>query len=153
MHPPPEQRLDIAMLVTEFLGPLHIIADAGILHEVAVDIVLRLGPRNAELAGKTEGADAVDDTEIDGLRTPAHHRVHPLDWNAEHLRGGFRVNIKPLGEGLLQRSDIGDMGEDAQLDLRIVGADQLVARLGDKGFAELAPLLRSNGDVLYIRLG
>ena len=33
-----------------------------------------------------------------------------------------------VGEGLAQLRDVGDVGEHAQLDLAVVGRDQLVAR-------------------------
>ena len=48
--------------------------------------------------------------------------------HAEHLRGGDRVDVDALGERLLQRADVGHVGQDAQLDLRVVGRDQQVAR-------------------------
>ena len=55
-------------------------------------------------------------------------RRHALDRHAEHFRGGHGVNVESVGEGLLQLRNVGDMGEQAQLDLAVVGRDQLVAR-------------------------
>ena len=45
------------------------------------------------------------------------------------------------------------MGEQAQLDLRIVGAEKLMARLGDEGLADLAALFGTYRDVLQIGIG
>ena len=45
------------------------------------------------------------------------------------------------------------MGEQPQLDLRIIGRDQLVARRGDKGAADFAPGLVAHRNVLQIGLG
>jgi hypothetical protein len=64
------------------------------------------------------------------------------------------VNVEPVAEGLLQlRIDVGDMGEHAQLDLAVVGRDQLVALLGDEGLADLAAFLGADRDVLQVRVG
>jgi hypothetical protein len=60
------------------------------------------------------------------------------------------VNVGAVAEGLLERGDAGDMGEQAQLDLRIVGRDQFVSRLGDESLADLAAFLGADRDVLQI---
>ena len=36
------------------------------------------------------------------------------------------MNVEALAEGFLQRLDVGDLGKQPQLDLRIVGGDELV---------------------------
>ena len=41
--------------------------------------------RDAQLLGQAEGADAVDDAEIDRLGLAADLRVHAVDRHAEHL--------------------------------------------------------------------
>ncbi len=58
-----------------------------------------------------------------------------------------------LAEGLLERLDIGDLGQEPQLDLRIVGGNELRARRGDEGAPDLAALLGADRDVLQVRLG
>ena len=63
------------------------------------------------------------------------------------------MDVDALGEGLLQLRDVGDVGEHAQLDLRIVGRDAACARRGDEGGADLAALLGADRDVLQVRLG
>ena len=49
------------------------------------------------------------------------------------------MNVEPLGEGAFQRRDVGHVGQHAQLDLAVVGRDQLLARLRDEGGADLRP--------------
>ena len=44
------------------------------------------------------------------------------------------------------------MGEQTQFDLRVVGADQNVARLGDEGVADAAAFLGQDRDVLQVRI-
>jgi hypothetical protein len=45
------------------------------------------------------------------------------------------------------------VGQDAQLDLRVVGADELVTGLGDEARADLAAELGADRDVLKVRVG
>jgi hypothetical protein len=63
------------------------------------------------------------------------------------------VNVEALAEGFLQRLDAGDLGEQPQFDLRIIGGDELVAVDGDEGAADLAALLGTDRNVLQVRLG
>ena len=59
----------------------------------------------------------------------------------------------PSAKACFSARNVGDMGEQAQLDLGIVGRDQLAARLGDEGAADLAALLVAHRNVLQIGLG
>ena len=103
-------------------------------------------------AARPDRGDAVDDAEIDRLGSAADVGVHALDGHAEHLRRRHGVDVEPVGEGLPQRRDVGHMGEHAQLDLAVVGGDQLVALVGHEGLADGAALGRAHRDVLQIRL-
>jgi hypothetical protein len=80
-------------------------------------------------------------------------RRHALDRHAEHLRRGHGVDVEAFGEGLLQLRDVADVGQQAQLDLAVVGADQHFARLGDEGLADLAAFLGADRDVLQVGIG
>ena len=80
-------------------------------------------------------------------------RRHVLDRHPEHFRSGHGVNVEPFAEGLLQRLDAGDLGEEPQLDLRIVGRHELQARRGDEGAADLAAVLGADRNVLQIGIG
>jgi hypothetical protein len=64
-----------------------------------------------------EGGDAVDDAEVDRLGAAADLARHVLDRHAEHFRRRHGVDVEALAEGLLQRFDIGDGGQQPQLDL------------------------------------
>ena len=55
-------------------------------------------------------------------------------------------------ERLAQLGLAGDVGEDAQLDLRVVRRDEPVARLGHEGGADLASELGADGDRLQVRV-
>ncbi len=56
-------------------------------------------------------------------------------------------------EGVDQRLVAREMRQHAQLDLRVVGRHQPVARRGDEGGADAAPFLAADGDVLQVRIG
>ena len=148
-----ERRQHIAVLAREVLGPLHVVADAGVTLEIFGDVFLGLLLADAELVGEAEGRDAVDDAEVDRLGAPPHQRVHALHRHAEHVGGGDGVDVVAAREGLLQGRNVGDMRQQAQLDLRIVGAEQLVAGLGDEGLADLAALLAAHRNVLQVGIG
>ena len=60
------------------------------------------------------------------------------------------MNIQALGKGLFERIDVGHMGQHAQFDLGIVGRDQLVAGLADKGRADLAAFQRADRNILQV---
>jgi hypothetical protein len=62
-------------------------------------------------------------------------------------------NVDPVSERLLQLRNVGDMREKPQLDLRIVGADQHMARRGDEGLADLASRLVAHRNILKVWLG
>ena len=58
----------------------------------------------------------------------------------------------PLAERVDQRRVLGQVREHAELDLRVVGRDQHVARLGDERAADLAAELGADRDVLQVRI-
>ena len=152
VDPPPEPRLHIAVLPRERTRPLHVRADAGIAREVCLDVPLRHSLGNAELAGKAERRDPVDDAEVDRLGAPPSDRVHAVQGHPEHLAGGQRVDVGPCRERLLERLDPRHVREKPQLDLRIVGRYQHMVALGDEGAADGAPLIGADGDVLKVRV-
>ena len=59
----------------------------------------------------------------------------------------------PSWKACFEGLDVGDVGEQAQLDLRVVDGEQLVALLGHEGAADLAALLGAHRDVLQIGIG
>src|SRR5205823_11165957 len=63
-----------------------------------------------------------------------------------------RVDVLPAFERVAQRRLAGDVREDAQLDLRVVGGEQFVTRLGDERGADLTPQLGADRDRLEVRV-
>ena len=71
----------------------------------------------------------------------------------EHPRGGLAMDVRAAGEGVAKMLVTGDVGDDAQLDLRIVRGEQRdLRRAGDEGTADAATQVRSDGDVLEVRI-
>ena len=58
----------------------------------------------------------------------------------------------PSRNACLQHGNVGDLGQQPQLDLRIVRRHQLVAGRRDEGAADLAAVLGANRNVLQVRL-
>ena len=63
------------------------------------------------------------------------------------------MDVEAFGKGLFQLRDVGDVRQQPQLDLAVVGADQLVALLRDEGLADAAPFLGTHRDVLQVGIG
>ena len=53
----------------------------------------------------------------------------------------------------MSASSLGQVREHAQLDLRVVGRDQHVARRGHERAPDLAPELGADRNVLQVRIG
>jgi hypothetical protein len=124
---PAEQGLHMAVGLRELDGFGHVGLDAGEALEIAVDEALRLGARDAQVAGQAKARDAVDHAEVDRLGLAADVGRHLVQRHVEHLGRGHGVDVDAVLERLLQRRDVGDMGQDAQFDLGIVQADQHLA--------------------------
>ena len=63
------------------------------------------------------------------------------------------MNIEIVAEGFAQLLDLRDLGQETQLDLRIVGGDELMAFDGDEGAPDLAPFFAADRNILQVRLG
>ena len=114
---------------------------------------LRLLARDLEVLREPEGGDAVDDPEVDHLRDRALAGRERRWILAEYLRGGRAMDVLAPLERLAQLRLAGDVGEDAQLDLRVVGREQLRALLGDERRPDLAPETGADRDRLQVRAG
>ena len=102
--------------------------------------------------GQAEGPLAVDDPEIDGLGLAAHLRGHHLREETEDLGGGPGVDVLVLGKGVAEDRVAGEVGQDPEFDLGIVGGEDEAPLPGDEGPADLPPLLGPDRDVLEVRL-
>lgn len=79
--------------------------------EIFLDIFARFGARDAELVGKAESGNTVDDAEVDGLGTSAHFRRHAFHRHPEHFRCGHRMNVDAVFECAAKLRNVGDMGK------------------------------------------
>ena len=131
-------------------GSIDELPNALVAREIAIDVGLGFGLRNAQLRGQPEGGNSVHDAEVHRLGTIARLLVHGFGGNAEDLAGGERMNIDIFRVGAHQQRIAAEMRQQPQLDLRIVGGEQLRARRGCKCGANFAAELGADGDVLQI---
>ena len=122
--PAAEQRLDVAALGGQTARFIQVLAHARETLEVDPDEVLRLGQRQVGRAGQAEGAHAIDQPEVDRLGMPAHLGRDGRLRYAEHGRRRGGMDVLVFMEGLDHRLVFRDVGNDAQLDLRVVDAQQ-----------------------------
>ena len=120
--------------------------------EELVEVLLRLLLRHVEPARQPEGGDAVDDREVRGLRDVALLGRHVVERDAEHLGRRAPVDVLAPPEGLDQALLARDVGEDAQLDLGVVGGEEAVPRLRHERRADAPAELGADRDVLRVRV-
>src|SRR5215210_5487860 len=147
-----EQRRDVAVLLGLGDRVGHEPRDRGEALEVAVDELLGLLLLDLQAVGQAVRREAVDDAVVDHLRLRAHADRELVRRRVEHRGGGLGVHVLAALEDVLEDLLAGDVGEHAQLDLRVVDGDQDVVRLRDEARADLAPRLRADGDVLEVRV-
>ena len=121
---PAEQARDVAVARRLLDRPLDERLHVREAREVRVDVLLRLLARDLEVLGEPERRDPVDDPEVDHLRDVALVLRQRRRLLAEHLGRGRRVDVVAAQERLAQLRLAGDVREDAQLDLRVVGREQ-----------------------------
>ena len=128
----------------------HVFLDFRISFEIAVDQLLGFSARDAESLRKAEGRDAVDDAEVGGFGLATLVARHFFDGLVEDARGGGGVNVVAgveVGDHVLVAAEV---SHDAQLDLRIVGAEEGAILVGHEGFANFAAVFSANGNVLQV---
>ena len=119
--------------------------------EVAVEDLARLVGRDVEPLPEPVGLHAVREPVVHDLGEAALEVVDLGLVDAEHLRRGDRVDVGAARERVDQAGVLGEVGEDAQLDLRVVGGQQAAAVVGDERLAHLAALGGAHRDVLQVR--
>ena len=62
------------------------------------------------------------------------------------------MNVVATAESVDEQLVFGEVREQAQLDLRVVGGEQNTALFGDEGGANLAAKFGANGNVLQVRI-
>ena len=98
--------------------------DAGVFLEVGLDERGGLGLGDPEPGGQAERAQAVDHAEVDRLGHPPLRRVDGRLGDVEDPGGDGGVDVVVLGEGPDQRRVARVVGQDAELDLRVVGRQE-----------------------------
>ena len=144
----PQDRFHIALAQGQAFLHFQIGEDAGVTLPVTAQEVLGLGLAHACFSGETLGTHAIDHTEVDRLAEPPFVGADLVFVKQE--AGGEGMDIIPLVEGLDQHLFPREVGEDAQLDLGIVGADQLPAFLGQEGLADPTTELGADRNVLEV---
>ena len=151
---PPDERRDEALGPGLLLDREHVVADARVGREVRVDEVLGLLAADVGARGQAEVAHPVGDPEVDHL---GHRALVGGDVGrllVEHPRGRVAVDVGVARERLLEVLVAGHVGEDAQLDLRVVGRHEHDVRAaGDERPPDPPAELGSDRDVLEVRVG
>ena len=119
--------------------------------EVVIDDFLSFGAGDvAEALGEAEGRDTVRDAEVDHFSGAALIAVDLLGGDVEEACGGGGMDVLPGAEGFEESGILTEGGEDAELDLRVVGGEELPTVARDEGFADLPASLAADGDVLEV---
>ena len=133
-------------------GVLNESLDARVQLEVGADVFLRLLAIDSEIGGQAERRLSVHDPEVDGFGVAAHLGGHHQRRNSKHFGGGARVNVLAIAKRGHQNRIARHVRQQPQLDLRIIGDDQLPALARDKRRANLAAQFGADRDVLQIRI-
>ncbi len=104
----------------------------------------------SQVLGQPVRAHAVNDAEVDGLGLAPQIVGDHLGKDLKYLGRRAAVDILVFLEGLDQNRVLGAVGQNAQLDLGVVGREHLPALAGDERLPDLAALLGADGDVLQI---
>ena len=121
--------------------------------EVRLDVLLRSLLIDVELRGQPKRADAIHDTKVDGLSTRARLLIHRCSIDTKHLASSESVDVFTGSVSIKQQWILREVSHQAQLNLRIVGRHQNIARSRDESRANLASKRSADGNVLQIRVG
>ena len=149
--PSAEHGGDLPIAAAAVEQPIHKLCGAREGAKIGGDEAGRLSLGNAQRLGQTKRALPVENSEIHRLGSAAHWRSDRRDRHAKHRRSRAGVDILPCGKRLPHRCIAGKMGENAQLDLGIIGCHKAPADLPrQEGGPDLLPLLGADRDVLQV---
>ena len=115
--------------------------------------LLCLAPRDPGPRGQAEVAHPIGDPEVHHLGHRALVGGHFRRLLVEHPGGRLSMDVRPAGEGVTEMLVARDVGEDAQLDLRVVrGEERHVGAAGDERVADPPAERRPDRDVLEVRI-
>src|SRR5205814_1084707 len=117
---------------------------------VAVDDLRGFLLPDLQASGQAIGGNAVDDAEVDHFGAAALFLGHLLGHDVVDLRRHGCVDVLSLVEGLDEGRVAGEVGQETQLDLRVVGGDEHASGRCDERLTDFTPNLRADGDVLEV---
>ena len=107
---------------------------------------------DADVLRECERALSVQQRVVDHLGDAAQLvRVAPA-FRAKNLHRRPFVEVGALPKGIDQHGIAGHVREDAEFDLRVVGGNEHVSRVGDERAADLPAERRLDWDVLQVRI-
>ena len=122
--------------------------------KIFIYILLCLGAACADVLGERKRTYAVHNSEIDRLCARTHKRSHLVNRRFKYRCRRLSVYILIIQKCLFHCRIIGNMRENAQLNLRIIGVNQCPSVLfGNKHLSYLSAEGRSNRNILKVRLG
>ena len=102
----------------------------------------------AGFPGEALGSHAIDHTEVDRFAQPTLVRTDLV--LVQQQPGGQRVHVVAAAVGLLQHLFAREVGEDAQLDLGVISAEQGPALLRQEGLADPTAVFGAHRNVLQV---
>src|SRR5690606_575393 len=87
---------DIALVARKLADVFHVLRDARVAGEIAIDIQLRRVAGDAQVGGEPEGAHAVHQAEVDGLGGMTLVGADGVGGDPEDLGGGGAVDVVAL---------------------------------------------------------
>ena len=132
---------------------LHIAIHLGKGVEVSFEESLSLFDRDVQVPAEGKRPFAVHDTKIDGFGGSAQIVGYLLRGDAVNLGSSGAMNVGAGLEGVLHGFIAGDVRQNPQFDLRIVGIHQIAAVGSNEETAQTAAQLGADGNILQIGLG
>jgi hypothetical protein len=105
---------------------------------------------HAGVAGEPEIAQPIHHAEVDHLGDPPHIRRDVLRSDGIHLRSSATVDVLAALERLDQLLFSRDVGEHAQLHLRVIGADETLPFVSVESAPDPLPPLGAHWNVLQV---
>src|ERR1043165_1172984 len=139
---------NIAVLARFFRDLFHEAMHAFVGLVIIVNHLFRFLARDADALRKSEGFDGVSDGEVDDLGEAASLFQLLFRLRAKDKAGGALVDVIIFLKRIEHDRVVRDVREQAQLQLRVIGGDELVAFLGDEGAADATAQLRANRNIL-----
>ena len=140
--------------ITQFFGAadavVNIFPYAGIGLEIIVNQFFCLRSAYFHTLGKAKGRNAIDDAEISRLGFAPLVARHFFERLLKDAGGSGGMNVFAIVESLDKMRVAAKVCHEAQFYLRVVGREENLSFLGDKGFADFAAVLAAHRNVLQV---